>query len=151
MPNPTKSGKLRFLFIPPFLLLTLALAAVACGGGEQDSVESPDSGPVTFDISLSDEPGEQAIVSLFEPNEVTVAAGQEVTFNLTNDGTAPHNLRIVGPDGEFNTTDDVVVDPEVMKPGDSAVLVWTAPSKAGTIIFRCDFHLNTGTITIKSS
>lgn len=149
MPILTSSRRLSLLLISPALFLALVLAAAACAGGEGVSNETADGGPTTFDISLDDEPGEQALVSFFEPNEVTIAAGQEVTFNLSNDGTVPHNFRIAGPDGQYNTDDDTVVDPEILNPGDTAVVKWTAPSEAGTIIFRCDLHLNTGTITIK--
>ena len=93
---------------------------------------------------------EEALVSFFLPNEFTVGAGQEVTFNLSNEGTLPHNFRIAGPDDEYNTDDDFLVGPEILNPGDVSVQKWSAPTEAGTLIFRCDFHPDSvGTITVE--
>jgi plastocyanin len=133
------------------LALTVALLASACGGDGG----SGDGGaePAAFDVSLQDEPSEPGtIVSFFGPTGFTVATGQEVTFNLTNDGTAIHNMRIAGPDGEFNTDDDTPEDTDILNAGDTAVLKWTAPDEPETIEFRCDFHPTdmVGTITVES-
>lgn len=92
----------------------------------------PPASGATFDISMGD--------NFFEPNEVTVAPGQTVTFNLTNGGQAIHNMRIAGPDNQYDNEDDAVSDPDIVRPGETAVLVWTAPSEPGEYIFRCDFH-----------
>jgi LPXTG-motif cell wall-anchored protein len=35
----------------------------------------------------------------FDPSELTVAAGTEVTFNVSNTGQFPHNVTFVAPDG----------------------------------------------------
>jgi plastocyanin/heme-degrading monooxygenase HmoA len=89
--------------------------------------------------------------NFFDPNEITVAAGSEVEIDLTNNGAAIHNMRIAGEDGEYNTDDDVVSDPEVISGGQTGTVVWTAPSSAGEIIFHCDFHPTDmiGTITVE--
>ena len=138
----------------PFLVLALlalgvTLVALACGGDGDETASG--GGPVTFDISLGDELiGTDTLRSFFTPKEFTVAPGQKVTFNLSNDGTVPHNMRIAGPDGEYMTDDDTLVDPEILNPGDTAVLKWTAPSEPATIIFRCDFHPDSvGAITVR--
>jgi plastocyanin len=146
-----KNRRRGLFFALALLTFAVTLLAAACGDDaeEADSGGATDDGPASFDISLGDEPGEGKLVSFFTPDEFTVAPGQEVTFNISNDGTAPHNVRIAGPDGEYNTDDDTVVDPEILNPGDTAVLVWTAPSEPGIVMFRCDFHLNTGTITVE--
>ncbi len=88
--------------------------------------------------------------NFFDANEVIVASGAAVTFDLTNDGIAIHNMRIAGVDGEYNTDDDTLSDPELFTPGDTGILEWTAPDQAGEIIFRCDFHPieMIGTITV---
>lgn len=98
---------------------------------------------VTFDVSMGD--------NFFEPNEFTVPAGATVTFNLTNDGAAIHNMRVAGADNEYNTDDDVVSDPDLVNAGETATVEWTAPDEAGTIDFLCDFHPTdmTGTITVE--
>lgn len=133
------------------LVLAAFIIAAACGGdddGGDDDGGNGDNGngnggEVTFDVSMGD--------NFFEPNEFTVDAGATVTFNLSNDGTAIHNMRVDGGDGEYNTDDDTVSDPELMNAGDAGTLVWTAPSEAGEIIFQCDFHPTDmlGTITVE--
>jgi plastocyanin len=139
----------RLFFVLALVTVAVTLAALACGGNGDETASGGD--PVTFDIALGDEVRDtDELVSFFTPNEFTVAAGQEVTFNLSNDGTVPHNMRIAGPDGEYMTDDDTLVDPDVLNPGDTAVLEWAAPSQPGTIIFRCDFHPESvGTITVQ--
>lgn len=89
--------------------------------------------------------------NFFDPTEITVAAGSAVEIDLTNNGAAIHNMRIAGPDGEYNTDDDAVSDPDIVMGGQEAVLTWTAPDSAGEIIFRCDFHPTEmiGTITVQ--
>jgi plastocyanin len=89
--------------------------------------------------------------NFFDPNEVTVAAGATVTFNLTNEGIAIHNMRVAGLDGEYSTDDDAVSDPGLVMGGGTATVTWTAPDQVGEIIFRCDFHPieMIGTITVQ--
>ena len=130
-----------------FTIVVLVVALVAACSGNGDSGQAGDGGTTTIDISLDDEPGEAGPISFFTPDEFTVAAGQEITFNVSNDGTVPHNMRIAGLDGEYNTNDDTFV--EILWPGDTAVLKWTAPSEGQALIFRCDLHGNTGTITVQ--
>jgi plastocyanin/mono/diheme cytochrome c family protein len=68
-----------------------------------------------------------------------VAAGGTVSFNVTNDGAAIHNLRTTGQDGEFDTDDDVVSDPDVVSGGATATAEVTFAA-AGSQKYRCDFH-----------
>ncbi|HUF52601.1 MAG TPA: cupredoxin domain-containing protein [Dehalococcoidia bacterium] len=127
-------------------LLTLSFA---CGGDDDDDDDDDGSpatsapangdddddgngGEVSFDVSMGD--------NFFEPNEFTVPAGATVTFNLTNDGAAIHNMRIFGADNEQNTDDDVVSDPDLVTGGETATLEWTAPEETGEYDFLCDFH-----------
>ncbi|HEU4760142.1 MAG TPA: cupredoxin domain-containing protein [Dehalococcoidia bacterium] len=74
---------------------------------------------------------------------IPVAAGQAVTIDLTNKGTATHNMRIAGPDGKFEAlgqplNDDIVSDPDIISGGATATI--TVNLAAGTYDFRCDFH-----------
>ncbi|MCH7577056.1 MAG: hypothetical protein IH822_04585 [Chloroflexi bacterium] len=146
---------LNLFFLSASLILSIALLAAACssGGGDGDG-ETPaadetsadgtdNAGPVSFDISLGD--------NFFEANEFTLSPGQEVTFNITNNGSAVHNMRVDGGDGEYDTDDDTVSDPDVFQAGDTGTLVWTAPGETGAIIFRCDFHPTemTGAISLE--
>ena len=128
---------LKLLLLSASLILSIALLAAACSGGGDD--DGDNAGPVSFDISQGDTI-EPEVTNFFELNEFTVSPGQEVTFNITNDGVAIHNMRVDGGDGEYDTDDDTVSDPDLFQAGDTGTLVWTAPDEAGEIIFRCDFH-----------
>ncbi len=55
---------------------------------------------VTANVTMDD--------SGYTPATVTFAAGKVFGINLTNNGHFVHNLRIAGPDGLFNTADDIV-------------------------------------------
>ncbi len=138
------------------LVFALVLVAVAaCGGGDGDETSrtqtptlqaqrAPDAGPATFDISQREE-SPYGIVSrgsqTFEPAAFIVNTGQQVTFNITNEGQSWHNMRVDGGDGAFGTADDTLSDHEPrFLPGDTGTLVWTAPDSPGEIQFRCDFH-----------
>lgn len=123
-----------------FVIVALAvwLAAAACGG----------SG-TTLTVTLNDKTEGQKLTSFFTPAQLTVHTGEQVTFKLSNVGTVAHNMRIAGPDGKYNTPDDFVVGPDLLKPGESAEVTWTAPAKPGYLVFRCDLHLDTGSITVQ--
>jgi plastocyanin len=89
--------------------------------------------------------------NFFDPEQIAVAADQEITFNLTNDGSAIHDMHIAGADNEYDSEDDAVSDPEIVSGGQDAVLTWQSPAAGGEIDFRCDFHPDqmTGTITVQ--
>ena len=72
-------------------------------------------------------------------NNLKVSLNETTTIEIVNEGAAIHNMRIAGPDGEFNTDDDSVSDPELISGGATGVLEFT-PTLAGTYTFRCDFH-----------
>jgi len=143
------------LFIAALTVATSAVAA--CGGSDEDgngnggttspaaTTPSGDGGDreVELDVSMGD--------NFFEPAEFTVGAGAAVTFNLTNDGAAIHNMRVAGADNEFNTDDDAVSQEELIPAGDTATLQWTAPDEPGVYDFQCDFHVPdmAGTVTVE--
>ena len=85
----------------------------------------------------------------FRPNAYTVKAAEEVTIEARNTGAAIHNLRIAGADGSYDTGDDIVSTPDIVRAGATATLKATFAA-AGTIDFRCDFHPAemTGKITV---
>jgi mono/diheme cytochrome c family protein/plastocyanin len=73
--------------------------------------------------------------------EIDVASGATINATLNNTGSAPHNLRIDGPDGKFDSAaggDDIVSDPDQINPGKTATIAINLP--AGTYNYRCDFH-----------
>lgn len=140
-------------------LSLLLVASFACGGGDDDdsggddgttAATTPadngngggDGEEMTFDVEMTDEE--------YIPSDFLVATGAQVTLNLTNAGTAIHNVRIAGEDGEYNTGDDAVSVPDLVNPGDTAVVEWTAPDEAGDYKYQCDIHPNLGgTITVE--
>ena len=138
----------RPAFVAVAVLALLATAA-ACGGDDDEDEPNGgtpadgNGGPREFDVSMGD--------NFFEPNEFAVSDGSDVTFNVTNDGTALHNMRVAGADNEFNTDDDAVSEEDLLSPGDSTVLSWTAPEEPGEYKLQCDIHPQdmTGTITVE--
>ncbi len=68
-----------------------------------------------------------------------VKAGDEITFALTNDGAAIHNLSIAGDDDEFATDDDTTSDPAAINGGATGTLAITFDT-ARTYLYQCDFH-----------
>lgn len=125
-------------------LAGLALAAVACGGDDDENGDETPSGngggQTTFDLLMNETDGNVFLLDGEKNPTLTVSAGETITINLTNDGSAIHNMRFSGEDGTYNTADDAVSDPEFVSPGDTAVLVFTAPSEGGTYIYQCDLH-----------
>lgn len=108
-----------------------------------DNGGTPPPAGDSFAVSMGD--------NFFEPAEYTVASGATVSFDITNDGAATHNMRIAGPDGEYNSDDDAVSDPQVFSGGDTGTLVWEVGDASGEIVFRCDFHPTdmVGTIAVQ--
>ncbi len=151
-------------------VLGLSLVAAACGDDDDDdddddatavatSTRAPAAtgttapaatgttapaagGETTFDIVMKD--------NTFDPAEIVVAAGEEITVNLVNEGQAIHDMRIAGVDGDYDTDDDFVSDPDLMRGGEEGTLVFTI-DEAGEYDFRCDFHPTemTGTIEVE--
>lgn len=135
------------------VLLSFALigVGVACGGdgdnggdgGGASPTPAGDGGERTFDINIGDR--------FFDITAFTVSPGETITFNLTNGGALTHSMHVAGADNIYNTGDDVESDPDIIQPGDSAVLLWQAPGDAGEYQFRCDFHPieMVGTVTVE--
>ncbi len=68
-----------------------------------------------------------------------IAAGDTVNFTVPNTGVAIHNLRIAGPDGQYNTDDDFVSDPNLILGSAQGTLEFTF-GEAATFPYQCDFH-----------
>lgn len=137
-------------------VLALAVTSVACGDDDDDDAgaETPSgngaataspsgngsAAETTFELLMNESDGNVFVLDGESNPTLTVPAGEEITINLTNDGAVLHNMRFGGEDKEYNTDDDSVSDPDLVNPGDTAVLVFTAPSEAGTYIYQCDIH-----------
>jgi plastocyanin len=77
--------------------------------------------------------------ALFVGNNIQVPFGESATIDVTNKDTQPHNLRIAGFDGEYQTEDDAVTTPDAIDGGGSGSLEF-APAVPGSYTFRCDYH-----------
>jgi plastocyanin len=144
-------GEMVIVFLLGALAVTFFLAF--------DNVRAPeDEEPANAETPAPGTPlpdGEAITVimgdNFFDPDSITVAAGQPAVFSIRNEGAAIHNMRIAGPDGEYNTGDDAVSDPQIVSGGEEATLVWEAPAEPQEIPFRCDFHPReqVGTISVQ--
>jgi mono/diheme cytochrome c family protein/plastocyanin len=89
----------------------------------------------TVDVSMQDN------VFVVDGNEnptFIVPVDTTVTFNLANDGSAVHNMRVAGPDGEYDTGDDSISDPAIIPAETSGAMEFSAP--AGSYDYECQFH-----------
>ncbi len=76
---------------------------------------------------------------------IAVAAGEEITIDLANDGLAIHNMHIAGTDNEYGDAicksgeEEPCSDPALFQPGDTGSITFSF-DEPGAFIFRCDFH-----------
>lgn len=113
-------------------------------GGEQTNGEATDGAPTGGNLIILGD-------NFFEYDgerspEIPVTAGQEVAFNLENQGVAIHNMQVNGTDNtydiDFCKTDGdstACSDPEVIRGSESATITIRI-DEAGIYNFRCDFH-----------
>lgn len=143
----------------------LLLLAAACGGDDDDGGNGGNgNGDTATATAPADEIQPQPAVPQEVEDEVTEAVdgviqtvvndthyavsnlkaplNETTTIEIDNEGLAIHNFRIAGADGEWNTADDSVSDPDLIPSGGSAIVEFT-PTLAGTYTFRCDIHPTT--------
>jgi plastocyanin len=91
-------------FVLIAVVLTIPLTLAACGGDDDDETTAASDTTTTEDTTTEAATGgggggETVDISevefAIEPKEVSTKAG-EVTFAITNDGSAPHNLEVEG-------------------------------------------------------
>jgi plastocyanin len=127
----------RRMYAVTALAVALALPLAGCGGDDDDNggsaatqeeQERP-SGP-TADITAKD--------FTFDPTDLTLEAGREVTIVLTNEDDAEHNI----------TAEDLDVDQDA-EGGETGQA--TITPDAGSYDFQCKYHPNQmqGTITVE--
>lgn len=109
-------------------------------GDASTPTPAPEEVDQTLEVVMKD--------SIFEPAEITFEAGKKFGIDLPNQGVFVHNLRIAGPDGEFETDDDIVSADITQGESDRAIGQIDDP---GEYEFRCDFHIATmtGMLTIE--
>jgi plastocyanin len=133
------------------LLACLALGLTACGGDDDDSGDGGGSGGAATTEQPADTAGgdgggggtEVTMESIqFEPGEVTVNAGETITF--TNNESVPHDVhKTSGPGKDFASGPS-----GGMGEGDTFELTLDEP---GDYEYVCDVHAPgmSGTITVK--
>jgi uncharacterized cupredoxin-like copper-binding protein len=113
----------------------LSLVLVSCGGagGVSD----------TIDVTMTD--------FQFQPNRFTVPAGQEITFNSSNNGAVVHNFVVMklgttaGDSFDDEDIPNVYWEVEI-PPGGSTNTSFTAPSEPGEyqVVCRTEGHIASG-------
>jgi plastocyanin/mono/diheme cytochrome c family protein len=68
-----------------------------------------------------------------------VRVGDPITVQMTNTGSAPHNMRTTGDDAEFDSDDDAVSDPDLISGGGTGTINFSF-AQPGTYEYQCDFH-----------
>jgi uncharacterized cupredoxin-like copper-binding protein len=128
-------------------LAAISLAVAACGGGDDAST--------SLEVTATE--------FQFSPTEWTIPAGEEITIDITNDGSVLHEWVLMQPGVEIASEADlpeteeelladfVYVEDEV-DAGDSKTLTFTAPA-AGTyqVICAIEGHFDggmEGTLTV---
>jgi len=80
----------------------------------------------TVELEISDEEGDEA-TSAFEPPSIELTPGETVKLLVKNAGEISHSVRVAGPDGEYDTSDDFVATSadgsDVIKPGEEGTVV----------------------------
>jgi plastocyanin len=91
------------------IAVAVALGIAACGGDDDDDTTAATTG-TTGATGTAGPAGETVDLTAtdfeFSPADPTVKAG-EVTFDLTNDGAAPHNITVEGPSGKESIPTDL--------------------------------------------
>lgn len=126
------------------LVMVFSLVLAACGGGGGSS-----SGGSTINATMTD--------FKFDPAAWTVTAGQQVTVNLTNNGSTEHSWAVMSKpiSGSFTDADKAnVLFSKSVPAGQTANATFTAPSTAGDYQVICDIpgHFEAGmvgTLTVK--
>ena len=142
--------------IPPATTITGAAGTPPCG--QKAAEVSPTPGASASAAAAQQVSGSADVTigdNYFDVNGVHnptlgVAKGQTVTLNLKNSGTAIHDLRSAGPDGQFNTADDTVSKPGTITAGSTGTIQLTFDDP-GTYKYQCDFHSSDmhGEITVQ--
>ncbi len=126
-------------FRDPTVITTIGTIVIA----EASATETPapeEDFDEEFDLGMQD--------NAYEPDALVIGAGTKVKLNLINLGQFVHNIRIAGPDGVYDTDDDIVS--EDILPGETGELIFVVDEE-GVYIFRDDFRRETitGTLTVQ--
>ena len=136
----------------PILIIALALAVAACGQETGETTTTGTAGTEFVFGSPADAADADRVVEIqttdaltFEPADITVAAGETVTFRLTNDGAVVHDFTL----GDQATQDEHETEMSemggmghdepnlaIVPPGETVELTWTFGGE-GTVLVGC--------------
>jgi plastocyanin len=128
------------------LIAIVAVTAIGTAGPTATPTPTPTptaAGQAELEIIMKD--------NSFQPNQLTVEAGQTITVKLENQGQNTHNMHIAGPDNEYDTGgDDFISEPDTFRAGEVGEIVFQI-DQPGVYDFRCDFHATVmiGKITVQ--
>ena len=124
-------------FIAITLLVVFSLVLSACGGGQSTT---------KINITMTD--------FKYDMENYTVAAGQEITVNIKNEGAVIHEFVIMKPGltigDDFGPEDEDNIFWEVeAEPGESKTVTFTAPADAGEyqVICGTEGHFKAGMLS----
>lgn len=127
---------LRLLALAPAILLTAACSGTV-STGSPSSVATPTGGASRIEVTLSDS-------FTMQPADMTVKAGQPVTFVVTNSGAIQHEF-VLGDEAaqaahekEMSGGGMAMDEPGVvvLKAGETKEFTWTFPA-AGSLLAGC--------------
>jgi plastocyanin/mono/diheme cytochrome c family protein len=112
--------------------------------GQLAPAAAPSPGPGATPVAVQGEVAMDMVDNFFQLSgqnnpTLSVKVGQAVKVNLTNKGTAIHNMRSAGEDGSYDSGDDDLASPLTLSSGATGTLEFTF-DKAGTFPYRCDIH-----------
>lgn len=116
--------------------VTLAAVLAACGTTSADGGSDPD--PADTDVTVT------AADMAFDPDTVTVAAGEAFTIAFVNEDAMPHNIAVYTDASKS----EKVFEGEMVTGGS---VVYDLPAlDAGEYFFDCSLHPNmTGTLVVE--
>ncbi len=111
---------------------------------QEDRTVIPESEAArTVELEVTGAEGDAAFV----PDSIELKPGETVKLLVSNTGSISHSVRVAGADGEYETGDDFVSEPEIIQPGEEGFLIVrldeegefkfkdpTAPRAIGTIV-----------------
>lgn len=100
--------------------LAVLLVTGACSSGSEPESDTASGAGAAASIG--------AVDNAFEPTELELTSGEEVTVSFTNDGDAPHTF----------TSEELGFDTGNVEPGETAEVTFTAPEEETT--FVCSIH-----------
>ncbi len=130
--------RLRHLALAPAIVLVMAACsgggATSSGGASSPSIASSSGAAQTIEVKLTD-------ALRMEPAEMTVTAGQPVTFKVTNSGAADHEFYL-GDEAAQSMEEQKMLSGEMvmdtpdgisLKPGETKEFTYTFATAGQTI------------------